>query len=84
MNLSNTFVRVVLPSGDAAIYEAQPNHFIKRCSNISINQQIMDYGKQIAVCINGVWHIKQKPVNLEMAVALEKITGIPEELETTA
>jgi hypothetical protein len=74
MSLANTYLRVTLPSGNAAIYEVQPQHLTKRYSNVSLNQQVIDYARQIAVYIDGTWCRDGKPVDAPTAAAMDRIT----------
>ncbi len=56
MNLSNSLIGAVLPSGNHAVYEVQPQHMnLQHCSNMSLNQVAIELGVQVAVKNAGRW-----------------------------
>jgi hypothetical protein len=52
--MSETIVRVVLPSGNHALYSVQPQHLPRESVQQSYQWPSM-YGQQLAVRINGDW-----------------------------
>ena len=54
MSLSNTIFLVVLPSGNRAVYDVQPQH-INGPENM-LAERARDYGTQLAVEIAGQWY----------------------------
>jgi hypothetical protein len=55
MSMANTFLQVILPSGNLAIYEVQPQYF-NEFAGLSLNQRAFEYGEQIAVKNAGIWY----------------------------
>jgi hypothetical protein len=52
--MNETIVRVVLPSGNHALYSVQPQHLPRESVQQSYQWPSM-YGQQLAVRINGDW-----------------------------
>ncbi|CAB4134866.1 hypothetical protein UFOVP274_74 [uncultured Caudovirales phage] len=53
------YIVVTLSSGNIAVYEVtQAHHLTRRCANVSINEQIIDYGALIAIQRDGRWYHK--------------------------
>lgn len=53
--LSNTILRAVLPSGNRAVYEVQPQHLNPTHYAWSLNQSAIEHGRQLAVEHDGRW-----------------------------
>ena len=68
MSLSNTLLRVTLPSTNQAVYEVQPQHLNEQ-EGTTLRERAMWFGKQIAVCLSGEWYDRSGPGG-----ALRKIT----------
>lgn len=48
MSLSNTILKVVLPSGHRAVYEVQPQHINLQHWGATLNQSAIEHGTQLA------------------------------------
>ena len=55
MTLSSTLLRVTLPSGNAAVYEVQPQHMNLQHWGASLNQSAIEFGRQLAHELDGRW-----------------------------
>ncbi len=55
MSLSNTILRVTLPSGAQALYEVEPQHLNER-PNSTLNERAISFGRQLAVENAGCWY----------------------------
>lgn len=53
--MNETIVRIVLPSGNHALYSVQPRHLPREGIQQSYGWPSM-YGQQLAVRINGDWY----------------------------
>lgn len=53
--LSNTVLRVVLPSGNAAVYSVQPQH-LNDLPGTTLNQRAIERGEQLAHEHDGRWY----------------------------
>ena len=54
--LSNTMLLVVLPSGNHAVYEVQPQHMNLTHSAWTLNQAAIEHGRQVAHEVDGRWY----------------------------
>lgn len=54
MSLSNTNLRIALPSGSFAVYDVQPHH-LNEFGNLSLGERARLFGRQVAHELNGRW-----------------------------
>ena len=73
MSLSNTSFLVRLPSGNDAVYDVQPQHI--NGPESELNERAIQYGKQLAVCFDGVWH--QGKIRIDDARTVALIGKLP-------
>lgn len=55
MSLSNTILRVTLPSGHQAVYEVQPQH-MNEVAGLGLNERALAFGKQLAHQFGRRWY----------------------------
>lgn len=55
MSMSNSLLQVVLPSGNRAVYEVQPQH-LNEIPGLTLAERARAFGEQIAVKIDGRWY----------------------------
>jgi len=60
MSLSNTLLRVTLPSTNEAVYEVQPQ-FLNDQPGTTLRERAMYFGTQIAVRLSGEWYDHSGP-----------------------
>ena len=73
MYISNTLLNVVLPSGNRAVYEVQPQHVPREGIAQSLEWPRM-YGRQIAVYADGKWY--QPGGSWEPITDAEKVSAL--------
>jgi len=54
--LSNSILQARLPSGNAAVYELQPQHLNLQHWGVSLNQAAIEHGRQLAHEHEGRWY----------------------------
>jgi hypothetical protein len=54
--LSNSIIRAILPSGNHAVYEVQPQHMNMQHFGATLNHSAIEYGKQLAHELDGRWY----------------------------
>lgn len=55
MSMSNSILRVVLPSGNQAVYEVQPQH-LNEIIGLTLAERARAFGKQLAHELDGRWY----------------------------
>ena len=73
MIIGDSLFNVCLPSGNRAVYSVQPQHVPRDDIPESFDWPIQ-YGKQIAVEFNGIWHQGNKEItDLKTIALLERV-----------
>ena len=73
MIIGDSLFNVRLPSGNRAVYSVQPQHVPRDDIPESFDWPIQ-YGKQIAVEFNGIWHQGNKEItDLKTIALLERV-----------